>query len=324
MKKLDISKKELKKLYLEEEMSSNEIADESGCSKRTILKRLRKYNIPRRKPGPKRRDDLTKELLERLYIKEELSTREIADKLDTGRSTVYSKLKKYNIPTRDLSESHIQHDRKSFSEDPVEKYYLLGFSIGDLRVRKVGEESKTVKIDCGSTRKEQIQLFRELFEDYGHIWEGGPYKDGSRHIEAFLDESFDFLLNARNNLDIPGDREKFLGFLSGFIDAEGSFFVTQEKAKFALGNYDRTLLEKLRQKLEELGVEPTRIYLNEKKYEIEGKYERNDSYKLFQINKKDSLLKIVELISPYIKHKGKKKQIEKVKENISKRNGEQK
>lgn len=324
MRKLDIPEKDLRELYLEKEMSSNKIADKFGCSKSTILKRLKKYNIPRRKKGPKRRDDITKEILEKLYIKEELSTREIAEKLDTGRSTVYSKLKKYEIQTRDISESHIQYERKSFSGNQTEKHYLLGFGIGDLRTRKVGEQSNTIKVDCGSTRENQIKLFRELFEGYGRIWEGGPYDDGSMHIEAFLDVSFDFLLNARGKLDeLPTDKDCFLAFLAGFIDAEGSFFVTKERARFSLGNYDRDLLEKLKQRLEKLGIEPTQIYLNEERYEIEGKYTRNDDYKLFQINRKDSLLKIVALISPYVKHEGKKKQMKKVKENISRRNGEQ-
>lgn len=323
MKKLEIPEEELRELYLEKEMSSNEIAQEYGCSKRTILKRLRRYDIPRRTPGPERRDDITEEKLRRLYIEEKLSTRDIAEKLDTGRSTVYRKLKEYNISTRDISESHIKYDRKSFSGDPVEKYYLIGFTIGDLRVRKVGEKSKTIKVDCGSTRKEQIDLFKELFDGYGRIWEGGPYEDGSRHIEAFLDESFEFLLNARAKLGkLPENRDRFLAFLAGFIDAEGSFFVTQGKAKFALGNYERDLLEKVRQRLEELDVKPTQIYLNEERYEIEDQYERNDDYKLFQINRKDSLLKTIELISPYVKHEGKKNQINKVKQNISSRNGE--
>ncbi len=323
MNKLDIPEKELRDLYLEEKMSSTEIAEELGCSKRTILKRLRKYGIPRRSSGPKRRDDLTKNKLEDLYIRERLSTREIAEKLDTGRSTVYRKLKEHDIQTRDIAESHIKYERKSFSGNSIEKNYLLGFGIGDLRARKVGEKSRTVKVDCGSTREEQIKLFRELFEDYGRIWEGGPYEDGSRHIEAYLDDSFEFLLKARENLDKLPEKEKyFSAFISGFIDAEGSFFITDGKAKFALGNYDKELLEKIRQRLEKLGIEPTKIYLNEEKYEIEGKYERNDNYKLFQINRKDSLLKIVELISPYVKHEGKKKQMKKVKENISRRNGD--
>jgi len=324
MKKLEIPEEELEKLYTEEKMSSTEIAEKFGCSKRTILKRLRKYDIPRRKPGPERRKDITKDILEELYIDKRFSTRQIADRLDTGRSTVYRKLKKYNIPIRDISESHIRYKRKSFSRNQVEKYYLLGFGIGDLRVRKIGQKSKTIKIDCGSTRNEQIDLFKELFEEYGRIWEGGPYEDGSIQVEAFLDESFEFMIDARDKMnELPQDKEEFLAFLSGFIDAEGSFFITQQKAKFALGNYDQELLEKLKERLEELGIKPTKIHLNDKKYIIEGKYERKDSYKLFQINRKDCLLKLIELISPYTKHKGKIKQMEKVKENISKRNGEQ-
>jgi len=320
MKRLDIPKDELEKFYIEREMSSNEIAEKYDCSKRTILKRLREYGIPRRSSGPKRRDDITKEKLEKLYLVEELSTRDIAEKLDTGRSTIYRKLKKFDIPTRDISESHVKYDRKDFSGNSEERNYLLGFCIGDLRARKIGDKSKTVKVDCGSTDRPQISLFRGLFEEYGRVWEGGPYDDGSIHVEAFLNESFSFLLDAREELEIPEDRNDFLAFLTGFIDAEGSFFVTNGKARFALGNYDKELLQNLKSRLENLGVQTTKIYTNPKKYDIEGKYERNDSYKLFQINRRDSLLKIIELIKNYSKHEGKKSDMNKVRRNISERN----
>ncbi|MFB6159358.1 MAG: LAGLIDADG family homing endonuclease [Candidatus Nanohalobium sp.] len=320
MKKLEIPEDELREFYIKEEMSSNEIAEEYGCSKRTILERLREYDIPRRSSGPKRRDDITKEKLEKLYVVEELSTRDIAEKLDTGRSTVYNKLKKFDIPTRDISKSHIKYERKDFSGESEEKNYLLGFCIGDLRARKIGKKSKTIKVDCGSTKEAQIKLFKDLFDEYGHVWEGGPYEDGSKHVEAFLNESFEFLLNARDDLVLPEKEEDFLAFLTGFIDAEGSFFITNGKAKFALGNYDEEMLKMLKSRLEDLGVQATQIYTNEERYDIEGKYERNDSYKLFQINRKDSLLKITEMISDYTKHRDKKNDIEKIRENISGRN----
>jgi predicted DNA-binding protein YlxM (UPF0122 family) len=63
---------------------------------------MREYDISPRSSGPKRRDDINKEKLEKLYLVEELSTRNIAEKLDTGRSTVYSRLKRFNIHTRDI------------------------------------------------------------------------------------------------------------------------------------------------------------------------------------------------------------------------------
>lgn len=320
MKKLEIPEDELREFYIEKEMSSNEIAQEYDCSKRTILKRLREYDIPRRSKGPERRDDITKEKLEKFYVLEGLSTRDIAEKLDTGRSTVYRKLKNFDIPTRDISDSHVKYDRRDFSGDSIERNYMLRFCIGDLRVRKVGEKSKTIKVDCGSTKEAQIELFKDLFDEYGRVWEGGPYKDGSKHVEAFLNESFRFLLDARDGLVLPERKEDFLAFLTGFIDAEGSFFITDGKAKFALGNYDKEMLKMFKSRLGALGVQTTQIYTNEGRYSIEGKYERNDSYKLFQINRKDSLLKITEMISHYTKHGDKKSEMEKVRKNISERN----
>lgn len=45
--------------------------------------------------------ELTKQLLEELYITQGLSTKEIANKLNIGKTTVNRKLKKYEIPIRD-------------------------------------------------------------------------------------------------------------------------------------------------------------------------------------------------------------------------------
>lgn len=47
--------------------------------------------------------ELTKQLLEELYITQGLSTKEIANKLNIGKTTVNRKLRKYEIPIRDRS-----------------------------------------------------------------------------------------------------------------------------------------------------------------------------------------------------------------------------
>jgi hypothetical protein len=120
-------------------------------------------------------------------------------------------------------------------------------------------------------------------------------------------------------MELPENKDEFLAFSTGLIDAEGSFFVTNEKAKFALRNYDEEVLRKIKLRLEQLGVQTTQIYTNEERYGVEGEYEQYDSYKLFQIYKKDSLLKITELISDYTKYSDKKKDIKIVSENISER-----
>jgi hypothetical protein len=52
--------------------------------------------------------------------------------------------------------------------------YLVGFALGDLRVRKIYQNSETIKVDCGSTKIEQINLIKNLFKKYGHVWISKP------------------------------------------------------------------------------------------------------------------------------------------------------
>lgn len=319
MRRVQIPEETLQQLYVEKELTSRQIAERFDCSKGTVLNRLREYGIPVRPQGRPRRDDITAEILHDLYIKKELSTREIADRLDTARSHVHRKLKDYNIPTRDLSTSHVQYEREPFSGDTAERSYLIGFAIGDLRARQIGASSETVKVDCGSTQQVQIDLFHTLFSDYGRIWEGGPYEDGSIHVEAFLDESFSFLLNAREQLS-DAIQQQFPALLAGIVDADGSFFVTDGKACFALGTYDRELLETVATVLNDQGIITTSISEDPRIYETTEGYVRNDRYKQFQVNRKESLLNLVELLEPHVKHRQRKQCMNAAVTNIEVRN----
>lgn len=119
-------------LYLDKKMSSSKIAERYGCCKATILKRLRNAMIILRETGvPKLK--VSDEELEGLYLDKKLSTWKIAQLLGCGRSTIHRKLRKLGI-ARDIATSHVKYKRKSFEGDENEKAYLMGFTIGDLRV----------------------------------------------------------------------------------------------------------------------------------------------------------------------------------------------
>jgi hypothetical protein len=124
---------------------------------------LKKSTIPLRPKGVKR-TVLTKALLEEFYIKKKCSVYKLAQEFGCGRTSVFRHLKKYGLKRRDLSDAHITYKKHSFSGDFIEKAYLIGFAIGDLRVRKVGKASKIIKVDCGSTKLAQISLIENLFK----------------------------------------------------------------------------------------------------------------------------------------------------------------
>ncbi|MFH1520442.1 MAG: LAGLIDADG family homing endonuclease [Candidatus Micrarchaeota archaeon] len=282
------------------------------------MKRLRLARIKLRPAGVPRLRINDKEI-KKMYVTERLSSWKIADIAGCGRSSIHRRLKRLNL-ARDISTAHVKYHRTPFSEDPIERAYLLGFAIGDLRVRKVGKKSKTVKVDCGSTKQEQIDLIYDLFSKYGRVWVSKPNNSGKVQIEAFLDESFDFLINCRQKLDLEFKKELFIPFFAGFTDAEGSIFITNNKAAYSLGNYDNELLEAIKKKLKIYNIAPVYIYKAKKRYTITGGYKQRYCYWHLKISRKELLLKLFNMLDPYLKHSKRKGDIEKALANLSRRN----
>lgn len=313
----DLPLNEILHLYSDKKMSSSKIAEKYGCCKATVLKRLRAANAELREPGVAKLETSDEEL-KGLYLEKKLSTWKIAKLLKCGRSTIHRKIAKMGF-SRDIAASHVKYPRKPFSGNEAEKAYLLGFAIGDLRVRKVGSGSKTIKIDCGSTKSEQIELIRSLFSKYGHVWIGKPTAAGKTQIEAFLDDSFDFLLDGRKKIDWAISGNSFAPFLAGFTDAEGSIFITNGKAAFSIGNYDHKLLKLLRKGLEAHGIEPVHLYRARKKYAIAGDYRQRQHYWHLIISRKEQLLKLFNMLESHIRHKKRKEDIQRAITNIKNR-----
>lgn len=93
----------LRHLYLDEELSTKEIANRLDCGFSTVSKWLKRHEIPTRGPaGTEAVCDTLKdsEKLEHEYLAEEKSTHEIADELDVCAWTVHQYLIKHDIPRR--------------------------------------------------------------------------------------------------------------------------------------------------------------------------------------------------------------------------------
>lgn len=95
---------------------------------------------------------------------QELSSIEIAPRYGCHSQTIINRLREYNIPVRDRASASaiakIAYPRRDFSGDLVEKAYLLGFRQGDLHVNWVNEGGRMIRVECASTRREQIDLIR--------------------------------------------------------------------------------------------------------------------------------------------------------------------
>jgi len=92
----------IRELYHGRGMSQTEVADELGCSKPTIRKRMKKFGIEIRDVGGSdpNADHRDSEILQELYVEKGMTTYEVADELDTGESTIRYWMDKYGFDRR--------------------------------------------------------------------------------------------------------------------------------------------------------------------------------------------------------------------------------
>lgn len=325
IKKVIISKSELKRLYLKEKLSAREIAKRLNCAKSAIQNKMKKYGIPARNNSEALRlvprqskYKISKKKLVNLYEKQKLSTHQIAKRYGCSGSIISSKLKKYGIKTRNVSEgikltnnerlkaiskAVSKYAKKDFDGADIEKAYLIGFRLGDLNAYKK-DYGETIYIQCGTTRIEQLILMNELFKNYGHVLIRRG-KEGNFHFVCNLNNSFDFLLKKRDEIEkwILDDDNCFLSFLGGYIDAEGSFGVYNGFGSFFVGSYDKNIIRHIYSRLKSFGIKSESPRINVKAGYIDkrGVKTLKDLWGV-KIRRKEDLYKFINLIKPHVKH----------------------
>ena len=262
---------------------------------------------------------ITKAFLMDAYVRKSLSTWAIEKKFGIPRSRVYSLLKRYDIMPRTIVQSHVRYARADFSGDLCDKAYLIGFAIGDLRVRKHnGPQSGTISIGCGSTKPAQIRLITNLFSKYGRVWKGKPDKRGAINIEAFVNTTFSFLL--------PGicdyhwcikHKKHFFAFLGGFTDAEDSFFISNNQAFVSWGNYDSKILRFIKTGLEKFGISTPKIYTDSLKGLVGSHgYARNENYHHLSCVRKEVVWTLLKELDPFLLHEDKRVKMTCLRKNL--------
>ena len=319
--KVKITKAELISLYNKQKLSTFEIAESYNCCQATIWKRLKLFGIKARKPHALNSKVPSRQELINLYVAEGLSTWQIEKQCGFSRSTIHRKLREYAIAPRTRAKSHFIHARKDFSEDLMEKSYLIGFRIGDLRVRKPYKNSETICVECGSTKEAQLKLIKAIFEEYAPVWITKKNRIGAKNIGVGLPISFSFLLSKVAPDWIFKNEDVFFSFLAGFTDAEGYIGIFRGNAVYALGNYDKELLKRIRETLIKFGIKCKKLCLGARKgYVTREGYVHNGDYWSLQMGKKVYLLKLLNALKPHIKHKAKVEALYKAIENIKERN----
>lgn len=110
--KYKISKIFLIQEYIRDRKSAKDIANQIGCSKASIYRRLKKCDIHVRNSVEshkeivnKKYSFITKSFLIKEYIVNKKSAYQIAKEINSGKNLIYNRLRKYNIKIRTKSEA---------------------------------------------------------------------------------------------------------------------------------------------------------------------------------------------------------------------------
>jgi len=299
-------------------MTIVDIAKSVNCDRSTIYRRLNTFRLDvKGKNYPK---PIPEKELHELYINKKLSMPKIAKRYDCDAATIHNRMKEYRIKIRDNSDANIQSPKHDFIGDIIEKAHMIGFRLGDLHVRKYGKKGKIIYVSCGSTKKNQINLIKNMFSKYCKITIGKTDKRGITQINANLNESFNFLLEKKDsiNKELMKNRKTFFSFLAGYTDAEGTIKVHKQGfSTFRIKTYDKGILTEIKKQLEKYGYKDVHLRVDSKKSE---KRRQNQDCWGIGIYKKSQLLKLYKEILPFIKHKDKQKDILEGIKNIEHRN----
>jgi len=304
---LNIDKGVLYNLYAKERLSTYKIAEKFNCSPVTILFYLRKYKIKTRKL---KRVYLRKKDLEILYLKEKSSLSKIARKYNCNPVTILKNLRKYKIPSRKSHDwASFVYPKSNFSNNKLEKAYMIGLRCGDLAVRTF---KNVIIIKCGTTKKAQLSLIKKVFRKYGKVWIGKPDKYGRIQISASLNKSFKFLIIKPVKIPkwILNNDKCFYSFLGGYVDAEGNIGVYNNRARLRIGSCDYGIIRDIHKKLNSQGIIT--------KLNIE-KTNTNKNFLRVSISQKNSLEKLLKILKNLVKHEKRYNDLETALKNIEER-----
>lgn len=99
-KPMDLNIEEIKYLYYHKNMSAREIASELGTNNMTVLNHMKKNSLKRRKSScslPDKTSQVSKELLEELYVNKGITRKEIAEFFNVSEKTIQRAIKRYSI-----------------------------------------------------------------------------------------------------------------------------------------------------------------------------------------------------------------------------------
>lgn len=172
----DITKKDLKRLFYNENLNCKEIGEYYNCHKETIRRRLKKYNM---KTQYDIVDSVTKGQLEYLYHRKSMTQKEVAQRLGICKPTIIKKMKEFNIRTKYFDESKVSKEQmtglyieKNYTQEEIGnilgcgkhnvKHILDKFNIKSERY-KASQISKRILLDLYTNKEKTMKEIADKF-----------------------------------------------------------------------------------------------------------------------------------------------------------------
>jgi intein-encoded DNA endonuclease-like protein len=266
---------------------------------RSLLVLIRTKGFSVKHMGETKKEELRRFLVF-LHVEKGMSLNDVAILVGTKTSGYTSWLyRQLGIKCRPFEEARLKgirekrrkYERKPFDGTDEDRAYLLGLRHGDLSVSKPWRN--VVRVSTSTTHPAMANLFRSLFEPYGHVYQDPRYKKDTKSYEwnlyTIVDNSFDFLLDDRTEVWKWATQKEstLIAYLAGVLDAEGSVGIHSNgigtSVRVMYYNTSQELLIFIKSALEKLGYGPTGPYLDKRKGTSTSKYKierKKDYYKL--------------------------------------------
>lgn len=244
-----LTEKYLRELYIEKEMSMQSIANYISETKSYVRWRIKKYNI---KPRTRliKEVELTKDQLYSMYVLEGKSQREIAKYIGKSQTFVKTKLKEFNINSRESGIAQalkrgIQFNEKFFDYWSKDMSYVLGLMYADGNLFNY-----RIRLQLHEKDKELIQkvmFTMDIPEKHLFTRTDKKFKTNScgfsvsRRYTARRLVDLGIEPNKSKTMKFPEIPYKFLrDFLRGYFDGDGSICVSNNQLclQFSCGSLE--------------------------------------------------------------------------------------
>ena len=308
----NISKEQIKTLYYKQKHSLRQIAKMFRVSQPTIWRKMKAFNIQRRRTNSLNRYKIYNNTLNELYVTQKLSAIKISKLLGISNpGVIRDRLIKLKIRRRDRSEAGTRYVKLPFSESLEEKSYMLGLRSGDFYAK---QDKKQVVIQTSSTRLAQFKMFKQTFEKYSKIslyrFNQTRFNVSEYTMRSYLDKTFDFLIDKQKEIPswILNESKLFYNFLAAYADCEGCWTILRNKKSvrivFKIDNQDIIILKQMQQKLIELGFHP-KIYITKLKGTTTNVGNVTQNLYSMVIYQKKDLISLAQILLKLSKHEEK-------------------